>query len=70
MGHCDHLIRRFHEPQIGLNPSMKNRGPWWMPYFEIYVTRADAMTRESFFKRKKSAKYIDWFIRMKSSCNL
>jgi len=66
VGHCDHFIRRFYEHQQGLNRSTKNRGPWCIPYFETYLTRSDAMVRETFLKRKKSSKYIDWLIKSKS----
>ncbi len=58
VGQCDHLIERFNEHQNGYNKSTRNRGPWWMPYYEIYDTRSQAVKRESQIKRKKSAKSI------------
>ncbi len=58
VGHCEHLIERFHEHQAGYAPSTRNRGPWWMPYYEVYATRSEAMKRESEIKRKKSSKSI------------
>jgi hypothetical protein len=44
--HCGHLIRSFHEHQNGENRSTRNRGPWTMSCYEIFRTRADAMTRK------------------------
>ena len=58
VGHCDHLIERFHEHQAGYTPSTRNRGPWWMPYYEIYPSRGEAIKRELAIKRKKSSKSI------------
>ena len=63
VGHCDHLINRFRRHQRGDNPSTRNRGPWWMPYFEVYPSRAEAMAREREIKRKKSSKSIRAIIR-------
>ena len=58
VGQCDHLIERFHEHQSGYTPSTRNRGPWWMPYYEIYATRSDAVRREREIKLKKSSSSI------------
>ena len=58
IGQCDHLIERFNEHQKGYTPSTRNRGPWWMPYYEVYSTRKDAVTRERQIKSKKSSKSI------------
>ena len=58
IGQCDHLIERFREHQRGFNKSTRNRGPWWMPYYEMHETRSAAMLRESGIKKKKSAKSI------------
>ena len=58
VGHCDHLLRRFHEHRTGQNSSTRNRGPWWMPYYEVHTSRGDAMKRENSIKRKKSAASI------------
>jgi len=55
VGQCDHLIRRFHAHQDGRNKATRNRGPWWMPYFEVFDSRAEAMARERSIKAKKSA---------------
>ena len=58
VGHCDHLLRRFHEHRTGQNSSTRNRGPWWMPYYEVHASRGEAMTRENDIKRMKSAASI------------
>ncbi|MBT3192553.1 MAG: GIY-YIG nuclease family protein [Verrucomicrobia bacterium] len=28
VGHCEHLLQRFHEHRTGQNRSTHNRGPW------------------------------------------
>jgi putative endonuclease len=66
IGQCDHLIERFHEHQRGVNLATRNRGPWWMPYYEIHSNRSDALRREREIKSKKSAESIRRIIR--SSC--
>ncbi len=58
VGQCDHLVERFREHQDGYTPSTRNRGPWWMPYYEVLTTRSEAVRREREIKRKKSAKSI------------
>ena len=58
VGHCDHLLKRFHEHGTGQNTSTRNKGPWWMPYYETFSTRSEAMKRENEIKRKKSSKSI------------
>ncbi|MGO9244833.1 MAG: GIY-YIG nuclease family protein [Verrucomicrobiia bacterium] len=58
VGQCDHLVERFREHQRGANLATRNRGPWWMPYYEIHVTRSEALRREHDIKSKKSAASI------------
>jgi putative endonuclease len=58
VGQCDHLIERFQEHQRGANLATRNRGPWWMPYYETYPTRTDAIKRERQIKNMKSSTYI------------
>ncbi len=55
VGQCDHLIKRFYQHQHGVNLATRNRGPWWMPYYEIHPNRSDALRREREIKSKKSA---------------
>jgi putative endonuclease len=54
IGHCDHLIERFYEHEAGYSAATRGRGPWWMPYFEVFATRGEAMKREAQLKRMKS----------------
>ena len=58
VGSCDHLIERFYEHEAGYNKFTRNRGPWRMPYYEIFSSRSEAQKREYEIKRKKSAKSI------------
>ena len=58
VGQCNHLIQRFHEHQRGANLATRNRGPWWMPYYEIHSTRTAAIKRERQIKNMKSAASI------------
>ena len=58
VGQCDHLIERFREHQRGGSAATRGRGPWQMPYYEIYATRSEAVRRERQIKAKKSAESI------------
>ena len=58
VGQCDHLLERFREHQRGANLATRNRGPWWMPYYEICTTRSEALRRERKIKSKKSSASI------------
>ena len=58
IGFTDHLIRRFHQHQAGASLATRGRGPWWLPYYEIYPTRIEAVRREQELKRKKNADSI------------
>ena len=51
-------IASFDEHQHGYSKATRNRGPWWMPYYETYPSRAEAQSREYARKRKKSAAAI------------
>jgi putative endonuclease len=66
VGQCNHLLERFREHQRGANAATRGRGPWWMPYYEIVLSRSDALKREREIKSKKSSRYIRWLIRTKS----
>jgi len=62
IGSTNHLIRRFHQHQSEQVKSTRNRGPWFMPYYEIYQTHSDAVNRELELKHQKSSKYISEII--------
>ena len=64
VGQTDDLITRFRQHQQGLCAATKGYRPWWMPYYEIYATRAEAIRREREIKRKKSAQSIRAIIRI------
>ena len=54
IGSTDHLIRRFRQHQAGYSKATRNRGPWWMPYYEILNTRTEATQREHSLKQIKN----------------
>ena len=58
VGHCEALIQRFQQHQRGWNKSTKGRSPWSMPYYETYMTRAEAVRRERELKAKKSVESL------------
>ncbi|MBI2438090.1 MAG: GIY-YIG nuclease family protein [Lentisphaerae bacterium] len=58
IGSTDHLVRRFRQHQTGISLATRGRGPWWLPYYEIYHTRAEAVRRERELKGKKNANSI------------
>ena len=53
IGSTDHLIRRFHDHQRGKTTATRQRGPWFMPYFEVVDSRAQAVRRERQLKAWK-----------------
>ena len=63
VGMTDHLIKRFHQHQRGYSIATQNRGPWWMPYYEIHPDYTSANRREREIKALKSAKSIRRIIR-------
>jgi putative endonuclease len=58
IGITDHLLRRFDEHRRGETAATRGRGPWWMPYYETFETRAEAVRREKQIKNWKSARAI------------
>jgi putative endonuclease len=58
VGQTDDLVVRFNQHRQGGVPSTKGYRPWWMPYYERFSTRADALRREREIKSKKSAESI------------
>ena len=55
IGSTNNIIRRFYEHCSGNTKSTRHKGPWVMPYYEIYETKQEATKRERELKRKKSA---------------
>jgi putative endonuclease len=58
VGQTDNLMVRFNQHRQGDVSSTKGYRPWWMPYYECFSSRADALRREREIKRKKSADSI------------
>ncbi|OVE76780.1 hypothetical protein BVX97_00510 [bacterium E08(2017)] len=58
VGSCSNLIKRYYDHQGGYSKATRGRGPWWLPYYEVYESRSDAQQREYEIKSKKSSKYI------------
>ena len=63
IGTTNNILRRFHQHQTGYTKSTRNRGPWYMPYYEIYKDRKTAIKREYELKRKKSSESIHRIIK-------
>ena len=62
IGQTKDLLRRFREHASGENVSTRNRGPWWIPYYEIFENRITATAREKELKGWKSSKAIQALI--------
>ena len=58
IGQTDNLLIRFGQHMAGEVRSTKGYRPWWMPHYEVYQSRSDALRRESELKRKKSAESL------------
>jgi putative endonuclease len=54
IGQTKNLPRRIAEHNLGMCRSTKSRIPFELEYYEIYITRGEAMKRE---KELKSGKY-------------
>ena len=62
IGHTDNLLDRFNRHRAGRSKATKGRGPWWMPYYEVHDSRAEASQREREIKAWKSALVIQELI--------
>jgi putative endonuclease len=58
VGSTNDLIRRFNQHQSRQSPATRHRGPWWMPYYETYSKKSEAVKREYEIKRKRSSNSI------------
>jgi putative endonuclease len=56
------LVLRLERHNNGWSRSTKTGFPWKLVYHEEFITKSEAMKRESEIKRKKSRKYIEWLI--------
>jgi len=50
IGHTSNLEKRFVEHNRGKSLSTRNKRPWKLIYIEEFMTRAEAMSREKYFK--------------------
>ena len=58
IGSTNNILRRFHQHQSGYSKFTRKRGPWFMPYYEIYKSRSEAVKRELELKSKKTSASI------------
>lgn len=57
-GHCENLDKRLKEHNSGQTKSIKSFLPFELVYFEEFVTRAEAITRERYFKTAAGRRYL------------
>ena len=53
VGHTSNLEKRVFEHNTGKSPSTKGKRPWRLVYDEEHATRAEAASREKYFKSVK-----------------
>lgn len=57
-GHCAHLQTRLAEHNAGKTKSNKHYRPFELVYFEAFVTLAEAIAREKYFKTAAGRRYL------------
>lgn len=62
VGQTEHLDERIKYHQSNYSKTNKNRGPWKLLYTEQYETRSDTMRRESYIKKQKDHRFIEWLV--------
>ena len=62
VGFTNDLVRRLTEHNRKKGKYTDSGIPWELVYHEIYSTKAEAMSRENFIKRKKSRTFIESLI--------
>jgi len=62
VGQTDDLDSRMSKHSEGFSKYTASKRPWRLKYFEVYVSRSEAIKRESEIKRMKSKKYIEELI--------
>ena len=58
IGQTKKFQRRLLEHELGLARYSRSRGPWQVVITEKYVSRAEAMQRENFFKSGQGRAFI------------
>jgi putative endonuclease len=66
IGHTDNLDRRLNEHNTGQTRYSQTGKPWILKYSEEFPDRSTAMKREKEIKMKKSRKYIEYLIGLRS----
>jgi putative endonuclease len=49
-GHCEDLQKRIQQHNSGQTQSIKSKIPYTLIYFEEFLSRTEAIKRESYFK--------------------
>jgi len=62
IGQCDDLDRRMSKHLDGFSKYTSSKRPRKLVYFEMFVSRKDAIKREKQIKNQKSRKYIESLI--------
>ena len=57
-GHCEDLIRRLQQHNMGLTKSIRNKLPFKLVYFEELNSREEAIVREKYFKSGAGRKFL------------
>jgi putative endonuclease len=59
IGQCDVLDRRMSKHLDGFSKYTASKRPFSLVYFEIYLSRSEAIKREKAIKNQKSRNYIE-----------
>jgi putative endonuclease len=59
VGQTKNLNERVAYHNANYSRSLKNRGPWILVHSEQYISRGEAVQRESQIKRQKSRRFIE-----------
>lgn len=57
-GHCEDLSKRLAWHNAGKTLSTKAFRPWDLIYYEEFMTREEAMSRERYFKTAAGRRYL------------
>jgi putative endonuclease len=63
VGHTQDLADRLERHNQGRVRYTKSKRPWNLVYFEKYLDKSSAMTREQEIKKRKSKEFIDSLVR-------
>ena len=57
-GHCNDLVTRLNEHNLGKTKSTKPFIPWELIYYEEFESLSEAIHREKYFKTAAGRKYL------------